>query len=62
MTDRGQELLRPEEARRLLGVSNRTLARWEDRGLITAQRTLGGHRRYRRADIEELVARGGTQA
>ena len=39
----------------LVGVSVDTLRRWERDGRLTAVRTLGGHRRYRRADIEQLT-------
>lgn len=44
--------LTPQEAADLLGVSTRTLLRWEEKGKITPRRTEGGHRRY---DIYELL-------
>ena len=44
--------LTPQEAADLLGVSTRTLLRWEEKGKITSRRTEGGHRRY---DIYELL-------
>ena len=49
--------LTPREAAKVLGVSIRTLYRWEDDGLINPRRTPGGHRRYRLADIEALLGR-----
>jgi excisionase family DNA binding protein len=44
------------EAARIFGVNPRTLRRWEADGKIRSQRTLGGHRRYDRADIEAVAA------
>lgn len=43
------------EAASILGVSVDTLRRWEKEGKLTPQRTDGGHRRYRRADLKPLV-------
>ena len=39
------------EAAELLGVSIRTLQRWELKGKIKAFRTEGGHRRYEVGDL-----------
>jgi excisionase family DNA binding protein len=39
------------EASKLLGVSIRTLQRWEVKGKIKAFRTEGGHRRYEVGDL-----------
>lgn len=39
------------EAAQMLGVSTKTLRRWEERGYITPYYTLGGQRRY---EIEEI--------
>jgi excisionase family DNA binding protein len=36
----------------LVGVHPATLRAWADRGHIASQRTAGGHRRFRRSDIE----------
>ena len=44
-------LITIREASDLLGVSIKTLRRWEQQGKITSIRTPGGHRRYRRQDI-----------
>lgn len=49
--------LTPQQAAEYLGVSIRTLYRWEDDGLINPRRTPGGHRRYPLADIEALLGR-----
>lgn len=40
------------EAAKLLGVSTKTLHRWEAAGKIKSVRTAGGHRRY---NVEDLL-------
>ena len=42
------------EAVKLLGISQSTLYRYEDQGLIVSLRTPGGHRRYSIMEIEEF--------
>ncbi|MEQ8969076.1 MAG: IS607 family transposase [Coleofasciculus sp. C1-SOL-03] len=44
--------LTPQEAATLLGVTVKTLHRWELNGKIRSSRTAGGHRRY---DIADLI-------
>ena len=46
-----KQLFTINEAAKLLGVSIKTLRRWDQKGLLAAQRTIGNQRRY---DIEEL--------
>ena len=53
--DDADEFLRPGEAAKLLQVSPKTVTRWADRGYIPCVITLGGHRRFRRADVEALL-------
>lgn len=43
------------EAARIAGVSISTLRRWESEGRISPERTLGGQRRYLRAELHELT-------
>ena len=43
-----------KEASNFLGVSSKTLRRWEDKGLIKSIRTSGGHRRYTALSLREL--------
>ena len=43
------------EAARLLGVHPATVRSWADRGLLPSQRTAGGHRRFRRLDLEQWM-------
>jgi excisionase family DNA binding protein len=41
----------------LLGVSANTVARWAREGRIPCHRTLGGHRRFSRSVVEQLLQR-----
>jgi len=43
------------EARQLLGVNESTLRHWADLGKIRSFRTIGGHRRFFRDDIQSLL-------
>ena len=52
------DLLSVSPAGQLIGVSASALIRYEAQGLIRSIRTPGGHRRYRRADVEALVDGG----
>jgi excisionase family DNA binding protein len=49
------ELLRPREVAELFGVRTTSIARWAREGRLTALLTPGGHRRYRRADVQALL-------
>ncbi|MBX9903271.1 MAG: EAL domain-containing protein [Burkholderiales bacterium] len=47
----------------LLGISPQKLRRWDEQGILGAQRTEGGHRRYPKEVIDRLVlANGGAFA
>ncbi len=48
------DMLRLSEAARLLQVGDTTLKRWTEEGRIPFERTLGGHRRFRRDDVMRL--------
>ena len=56
MSDRDDQLLKPEEAAKLLKVAKGTLVSWDNQGLVHSVRTKGGHRRYRRADLFNRIA------
>ena len=51
-----QEWLNLGEAAELLGVHPATIRAWADRGELPMQRTAGGHRRFRRADVAARAA------
>jgi excisionase family DNA binding protein len=56
MAERDQaQWLSLSEASELLGVHPSTLRRWADAGTIPYTRTPGGHRRFRRADLERIL-------
>jgi excisionase family DNA binding protein len=47
--------LRPAEVADLLSVSPKTVSRWAKEGKLPFLKTLGGHRRYPAAEIQELI-------
>src|ERR1044072_9402268 len=49
-----------QDASAMLGVATSTLRRWGDAGRVPMKRTLGGHRRFARAEIARLA--GGPAA
>ena len=49
------ELLKPNDAAKLAGVSYLTLKRWIYSGKIKATKTAGGHHRIARGEIERLI-------
>ncbi|MDP9070808.1 MAG: BldC family transcriptional regulator [Actinomycetota bacterium] len=48
-------LLTPAEVAALFRVNPKTVTRWARAGKITAVRTLGGHRRFRAAEIRRCL-------
>ena len=54
--DADVEYLTPGQVARMLHVSPKTVDRWADQGRIGCIVTLGGHRRFARGDVEEVVA------
>ncbi len=47
------------QAAKFLGVAQSTIRKWSDSGRIPTFYTPGGHRRYRRGDLETFLARSG---
>lgn len=50
-----EELLTPGELAKAFAVSPKTVTRWAKTGKIRCVFTVGGHRRYYRADVEKLL-------
>ena len=50
------------QAAKYLGVAQSTIRKWSDQGRVPAFYTPGGHRRYRRQDLENFLARSGPGA
>lgn len=51
-----EKLLTPAEVAQIFRVDPKTVTRWAQAGKLSSLRTLGGHRRYRRAEIDRLIA------
>jgi excisionase family DNA binding protein len=49
------ELLTPSEVAVMFRVNPKTVTRWARAGKISALRTLGGHRRFRAAEIRQFL-------
>lgn len=58
MTADQHQLLKPGEVARILRVSPKTVTRWANQGRLVAVRTPGGHARFRRSEIDALLAGG----
>jgi excisionase family DNA binding protein len=56
---REPEWLTLGQAARFLGVAQSTIRKWSDQGRVPAFYTPGGHRRFRRGDLETFLARSG---
>src|SRR5579875_3610944 len=52
----GQQLLRSHEVAVLFDVTERTVINWAAAGKLPSLRTIGGHLRFRREDVMELLA------
>jgi len=53
-----QTLLTPAQVAVMFGVGPKTVSRWARTGQLPAVRTLGGHRRYRSAEVTRLLEEG----
>ncbi|HEV7148425.1 MAG TPA: BldC family transcriptional regulator [Pedococcus sp.] len=51
-----EKLLTPAEVASLFRVDPKTVTRWAKAGKLNSIRTLGGHRRYREAEVRALLA------
>ncbi len=55
MSGDANEWVSLRQAADILGVHPATVRAWADRGDLAARRTPGGHRRFRRADLEQYA-------
>jgi excisionase family DNA binding protein len=47
------------QAAKYLGVAQSTMRKWSDQGRVAAFYTPGGHRRYKRTDLDQFLDRSG---
>ncbi|WP_299040107.1 BldC family transcriptional regulator [uncultured Pseudokineococcus sp.] len=59
--DEVETLLTPAEVAALFRVDPKTVTRWAKAGKLSSIRTLGGHRRYREAEVRALLDGGVPQ-
>jgi excisionase family DNA binding protein len=57
-TDRRPDLIPVGDVAEMFNVAVSTVRAWERAGKLLAIRTPGGHRRFRRSDVEALLTRG----
>ena len=50
------DLLTPSEVARIFRVDPKTVSRWAIAGKIGSVRTLGGHRRFYRSEVERAMS------
>lgn len=50
-----ERLLTPGEVAQMFRVDPKTVTRWAKAGKLTSVRTLGGHRRYRAAELAAVL-------
>jgi excisionase family DNA binding protein len=51
-----EQLLTPSEVAEMFRVDPKTVTRWAKAGRLSSVRTLGGHRRFREAEVRGLLA------
>lgn len=51
-------MMRPAEVALAFNVDPKTVARWADSGVLPVVRTPGGHRRFLRTDVAQLLQVG----
>jgi molybdopterin-binding protein len=57
-----EELMKPADAARLAGVSYPTLKQWIYKGKLHSVKTVGGHHRVARSEIERISGVAGIRA
>lgn len=56
-----KHLITPKQVAQAIGVSESSLKRWCDRGILTTVRTAGGHRRLALDDVVQFLRQSGHQ-
>ena len=56
MSSEADTLLTPAEVAAMFRVDPKTVTRWARAGKLSSIRTLGGHRRYREAEVRALLS------
>jgi excisionase family DNA binding protein len=51
-----EELLTPAEVATMFRVDPKTVTRWAKAGKLSSIRTIGGHRRYKAAEVRALLS------
>lgn len=51
------DILTPGDIAKLFRVDPKTVTRWAKDGKLSSFRTVGGHRRFRKAEVEALLGR-----
>ena len=54
-------LLTPAEVASIFRVDPKTVTRWAKSGKLTAIKTLGGHRRYRQSEVQDLLKKNDSR-
>jgi len=57
-----EALMTPAQVAQIFGVRPKAVRAWADARKLTVIRTLGGHRRYRQAEVLALAASQQTEA
>ncbi|WP_084079575.1 BldC family transcriptional regulator [Demequina sp. NBRC 110057] len=56
-----EKLLTPSEVAAIFRVDPKTVTRWAKVGKLSSIRTLGGHRRFREAEVHQLLLKAQQQ-
>lgn len=56
-----EQLMTPAEVAASFRVDPKTVTRWANTGKLTSIKTPGGHRRYHRAEVVELLVTGASK-
>lgn len=56
-----ERLLTPAEVANIFRVDPKTVTKWADSGKLSTIRTLGGHRRYREAEVLAVLEAGTSE-